>query len=461
MKLYFLGGAGVVTGVSYLLETSRVKVLIDCGLFQGAPELEEQNYKSFAFDPRQIEVVVVSHAHLDHIGRLPQLVEGGFSGEIFATPPTIDFAHLILDDSVQVLEEKAKKAGIVPFFDKGDIAEVMQRFRPLEYRQRREIAPGIFLTFYNAGHVLGSAILELEAEGRKIIFSGDLGHPPMPLLPPPDFLEEADYVLVESTYGDSLHESPAECQGAIERVIEDTIASQGVLLIPSFALERAQQLIYHLNNLVEQKRIPQVPVFIDSPLASRITEVYKKYTTYFNGKTQTQIKAGDDIFQFPGLRFTHSSQESKAINEVPPPKILIAGSGMSQGGRILHHEARYLVNPKNTLLLVTYQAEGTLGRQIAEGAKKVIILDQTVAVKAKIKKISGYSSHADQRFLMEWLGYFRKPYYLDGAARQPILKKIWVVQGEEKSARTLAVLIRDRMGMAADIPSLGQVVELE
>ena len=474
MKLTFIGGAKTVTGVCYLLETANQKILIDCGLFQGKKELEKKNYEPLTFEPSDIDAAIVSHAHLDHIGRLPRLIKGGFAGRIFATPPTIDFARLILEDSVKILEEKARKAGIVPFFDESDVEEVTRHFATLDYYQRWEILPGIFLTFHNAGHVLGSAIIELEVEdpsllrraglrraSKKIVFSGDLGHPFMPLLPAPDFLAAADYVIVESTYGDRNHESPEEIQGIIEKVIEDTIAARGTLMIPSFALERAQQLIYHLNNLVEQKRIPSVPIFIDSPLATRITDVYKTYIAYYNKKTQAQIAAGDDIFKFPGLRFTHSSQESKAINDLPAPKIIIAGSGMSQGGRILHHEARYLGEPQNTLLLVTYQAEGTLGRKIVEGAEKIRILDQEIDIKAKIVKISGYSSHADQKFLMDWLRHFHKSDYTEKAGSGDGVKKIFVAQGEEKSAKVLAGLVNDELGIRAEVPEPGEKVELE
>lgn len=447
-----------MTGVNYLLETERVKILVDCGLFQGERELEKKNSESFAYLPDQIDAVIVSHSHLDHVGRLPQLVRAGFRGKILATPPTIDFTRLILEDSAHVLEEKARKAGVAPLFAKLDVDEVMRRFESVDYYQKTEVASGISLTFHDAGHILGSAIMELEADGKKIVFSGDLGNPPAPLLRPPDFITSADYVLVESTYGDKNHEPPQQCKELIENVIEDVIARQGVLLIPSFAMERTQQLLYHLNDLVEHQRIPPIPVYIDSPLASRITEVYKKYPQYYNKETIFKIKSGDDIFKFPGLHFTPTTKESKKINEVTPPKIIIAGSGMSQGGRIVHHEARYLSDPQNTLLAVTYQAEGTLGKLLVDGAKKVEILDQEVEVRARIEKISGYSAHADQRFLMKWLRNFQKPCY--GEPCQA-LKKIFVVQGEEKAIKTLAGLIRDELGIEVDIPSIGETAELE
>jgi len=460
MKLHFCGGASVVTGVNYLLETKNAKILVDCGLFQGSKDLEHKNSEPFSYDPKKIKAVIVSHSHLDHIGRLPQLIKAGFEGKIYATPPTIDFTRLILEDSVRVLEEKARKAGVVPLFSQNDVNELMQRFVAADYYKRTQATDDIYFTFHEAGHILGSAVIELETDGKKIIFSGDLGNPPAPLLRPPDFLDSADYVLVESTYGDRNHEPPQECEAKIEKVIEDTLSRGGVLMIPSFALERTQQLLYHLNNLIEHHRIPRVPVYIDSPLASRITEIYKKYPQYFNKQTVFEIDSGDDIFNFPGLRFTHSSKESKEINEVPPPKIIIAGSGMSQGGRIVHHEVRYLSGPKNTLLLVTYQAEGTLGRLISDGAKKVEILDQAVTINAKVEKISGYSAHADQRFLMDWLRSFKKSCYMKDQSVCHEIKKIFIVQGEIKAAQTLMGLVRDELGVDAEVPDVGAIAEI-
>jgi len=471
----------VVTGVNYLLDTGQSKILIDCGLLQGDKELEAKNYEPFAYSAKDVDAVIVSHSHLDHIGRLPQLIDEGFKGKIFATPPAVDFTRLILQDSVKVLAEKARHAGVAPLFSQSEVDEVMRHFVATDYYKQTPATADINFTFHDAGHILGSAIIELEADGppspngfgetsplrhssgeasKKIVFSGDLGHPPAPLLRPPDYLTSADYVLVESTYGDRNHESPEDCKEKIENVIEDTIARNGVLLIASFAMERTQQLLYHLNDLVEHRRIPRVPVFIDSPLAIHLTQVYEKYPQYYNKQAVAEIDSGDDIFNFPGLQFTPSSAESKKINEVPPPKIIIAGSGMSQGGRIVHHEVRYLSDPSTTLLMVGYQAAGTLGRRLAEGEKRVYILDQEVEVNAKIEKISGYSAHADQQYLMDWVRSFTKPGYANGDGRRG-LKKVFVVQGEPEPAQTLASFIRDELGIEAVVPETGQMVELD
>jgi len=459
LKLHFCGGAGVVTGANYLLETGTSRILVDCGLFQGPKELEAKNAEKFTYDPKTIEAVIITHSHLDHIGRLPQLIAGGFRGKIFATPPTIDFTRLILEDSVKILMEKAEHAGVVPLFGQQEVEQVMEHFVPVDYYQKTKAVKDISFTYHEAGHILGSAVVEVEVDDKKIIFSGDLGNPPVPLLREPDFLGEADYIILESTYGDRNHEPAATCQEVVENAIEDTVASGGVLMIPSFAMERTQQLLYHLNNLAENHRIPRLPIFIDSPLAIKITQVYKKYPQYYNKEAILNLDSGDDIFKFPGLEFTEASKDSKKINNVPPPKVIIAGSGMSQGGRIMHHELLYLSDPKNILLLITYQAEGTLGRKISEGAKRVEILDREVEIKAKIERLSGYSAHADQQFLMNWVKHFKKTHQI-GQNGGRGLKKIFVVQGEEGSSKTLAGLIRDELGIESYIPRLGETVDL-
>lgn len=448
MLLKFCGGAGTVTGACYLLETKGKKILVDCGAYQGE-NVEEKNGEPFLFDPKEIDWVILTHAHLDHIGRLPKLIKGGFEGKIFSTFPTRDFTKLVLQDSVKVLQDKARKAGILPLFGLEEVDHVMSHFEAVEYREGKKLAWGISFKFYDAGHVLGSAIVEIEAEGKKIVFSGDLGNAAMSLLPEPEQLKEADYVVVESTYGDRNHEPLMESVHAIENAVEDVVAKNGVLMIPSFALERAQQIIYHLNDLAEHKKIPQVPIYLDSPLACSMTEVYKKYPNYLSKEARERIKIGDDIFKFPGLEFTASSRESKKINSISPPKIIIAGSGMSQGGRIVHHEQRYLTDPKSILLLVAYQAAGTLGRKISDGAREVEINDQTTEINAQIRKISGYSSHADQKFLMEWMAGFQKPICAADKNKKGCVKKVFIVHGEEQPAATLASLIRDELGIEA------------
>ncbi len=442
-----------MTGSNYLLEAQGKKILVDCGLFQGSPEQEAKNYEPFAYDPEAIDFVLVTHAHLDHIGRLPKLLKDGFLGKIFATGPTIDFARLMLEDTERVLEEKAKKADIVPLFLHSEVEETMGHFQRVEYEEPFKVAKGIEVCFRDAGHVLGSAIIEVRVKAgsgmKKIVFSGDLGNDPVPFLRTPATVSDADYLLIESAYGDRRHESPEHCQRLIENVAEEIAAKKGVLIIPSFALERTQQILYHFNNLIEHHKIPPMPIFLDSPLAIKITQVYKKYPQYYDAEALSLVREGDDVFKFPGLEMTPTTAQSKKINQVPPPKIIIAGSGMSQGGRIVHHESFYLSDPNNILLIVAYQAKGTLGRRIADGAKEVEILDQKIPVRAKIEQIAAYSGHADSEQLFKWVS--RAKYSL---------KKAFVVQGEEKPAEALAQRIRDNLGIEAMVPEVGQVVEL-
>jgi len=453
MKLHFYGGAGSVTGANYLLETSKAKILIDCGLFQGSSALEKKNYQSFPYQPKEVDFVLITHAHLDHIGRLPKLIDQGFSGKILATAPTIDFARLMLEDSQNILHHKAVRAGIIPPPDGDRIDNMMKMFEVVEYEESFELNDQISVKFREAGHVLGSAVIEVLAEDKKIVFSGDLGSGRMPILRKPAEIKQADYVIMESTYGDRLHETVQASKDMVEDVTEKVIAQGGVLMIPSFALERTQQLLYHFNELVENHRIPEIPIFVDSPLAIKLTKIYSRYPQYYDKEANLLIKSGDDIFKFPGLKLTLSVEESKAINEVAPPKIIIAGSGMSQGGRIIHHEARYLSDPKNTILIVTYQAQGTLGRKILEGAKRVRILDKRIEIKAKVEHINGYSSHADQKDLINWLKST-----IENDSKRP--KQVFIVQGEQKPALSLAQNIKDHLGLSAQVPEIGQIIEL-
>jgi len=447
-----------VTGANYVLEANNKKIMVDCGLYQGKREIEKRNKDDFFYNPAEIDFILITHAHLDHIGRLPRLIKEGYKGPIFATGPTTDFTRLILEDSEKILEEKAAREGIIPIFSHYEVEEVMNRFKKVEYGEKFVLFDGVEVCFKDAGHVLGSAIIEIEVSDKrqeggnkktKIVFTGDLGNDPVPFLNPPAKIEEADYLIIESAYGDRRHESPRRCQVLVENVVEEIAAKKGVLMIPSFALERTQQLLYHFNNLAENRKIPRMPIFLDSPLAERITEVYKKYPQYYDEEALSLIGSGDDIFSFPGLDFTYTTRESKKINHVPPPKVIIAGSGMSHGGRIMHHELHYLSDPNNILLIVAYQAEGTLGRQISEGAREVEINDQIIPVRAKVEHISGYSGHADS----EQLFNFVKP-------MKNSLQKVFVVQGEEKAASALAQRIEDHLGIDASVPDMGDVAEL-
>ncbi len=465
MKITFYGGARSVTGANYMLtlqnfagqnlggrDTGSTKFLIDCGLNQGTKYAEDLNYQNFKFKPEEIKYVFITHSHIDHIGRLPKLYKDGFRGKVFATTATKDLMEIALPDNMRQIQEEAKNAGHEPLFKQEDLEGLMSLAEGVNYGEPLKL-DGITVIFHDAGHILGSAIIEVRWQEnnvqKSIWFSGDLGNPPTPLLRPTENIAGADYVVIESAYGDRTHEPRSESKNKLRARIIDVIKGGGVLMIPSFAIERTQELLFDLNDLFNEKLIPKVPVFIDSPLAIKMTAVYKKHPEYFNKEVKYLINSGDDVFNFPDLKMAATTEQSKAINDIPPPKIIIAGSGMSQGGRILHHELRYLSDPKNTILFVGYQADGSLGRKIQKGDKEVRILGQSVAVNCGVESISSYSAHADQRGLLAWVN-----------TSQPKPKRVFVVQGEEEAARTLANLIHDELRIEAEAPVEDESVEL-
>lgn len=449
MKLTFLGGTKIVTGAMYLLETNDTKVLIDCGLFQGKREWRKLNYEKFAFNPKNIDYAFITHSHMDHVGRVPKLTADGFSGKVLATKPARELSQIFLLDSAHLQEEEARNLGVKPLYNKEDVNNCMQLFEGVEYDKEIQLSPSVKCKFRNAGHILGSSIIEIWAEDKKIVFTGDLGNPPVPLLKPYDFINEADYVVIESAYGDRNHEEKQERQDVLEDAIEDTVSKGGTLMIPSFAMERTQELLFELNELVENNRIPKIPIFIDSPLAIKATDIYQRFENYFNKETTYTIDSGDDIFNFPGLKMTRTTKESKEINSVQGSKVVIAGSGMSTGGRILFHEKLYLSDPKNMLFIVGYQVKGTLGRKILDGNKEVYILGQRVFVQANVRACGGYSAHADQKKLIDWIDHIKRP-----------VKNVFVVQGEEEPAEALALAVRDKLGIMATAPDLNESVEI-
>lgn len=453
MKIYFHGAARSVTGANYLLEigneTEKTKILIDCGMSQGSRMAEKENYEDFPYDPKQIQALLITHAHIDHTGRIPKIYRDGFRGKIYGTPPTLDFAKLLLLDSEHIIKDEAEKQNIDPLYTLEDVEAASGLFEKHDYHKEFEIGPGITAEFFDAGHILGSSVIRIKAEGKTIVFSGDLGNPPTPLLKPTEFIDQTDYLVIESAYGDRLHESREARKGILEETLKDTIARGGVLMVPAFAIERTQELLFELNDLMEHQGVPTIPVFLDSPLAIKATEIYKKYPEYFNKEASYLIKSSDDIFNFPHLKFTPTVEDSKKINDVPPPKMVIAGSGMSTAGRILHHERRNLPDPKSTLLIIGYQASGSLGRRILDGETEVKILGETVPVRCNIKAIGGYSAHADQAGLKNWIGRIKQP-----------IKKIFIVQGEEKAEIALKQLIEKEFSIDAEAPKMGDMFEL-
>ncbi len=448
-RLTFCAGVGTVTGANFLLEVAGLKILVDCGLVQSSKMADDINWDPFTYDAKTIDVLFITHAHVDHIGRIPKLISEGFQGRIISTIPTKDITALMLEDTAGILKSDYEY-GLDKIYTADNIKRAISLWETHEYRTSINLAPNLDFYFKDSGHILGSAIIEITAFGKKIVFTGDLGNSPSPILPDTEKVTDADYMVIESVYGDRNHESRDERKKRLEAIIEDNYKRGGALVIPTFSLERSQELLFEINDFVENERIPKMPIYFDSPLGIKLTDIYARYKSYFNKNAQDVIKSGDDIFKFPGLRITLSTDESKQIVKEPNPKIILAGSGMSSGGRVVHHEHNYLPDPNNTLLLIGYQSMGTLGRHIEDGAKTVRISGQEVSVRAHIEKISGYSGHKDADHLVEFV-----------EATSETVKQIFVTMGEPKSSFSLAQRLRDYIGVNAITPELGSSVELD
>lgn len=448
LKLTFAGGTGSVTGANFLLEGEEKKFLIDCGLNQGTKMADDQNWEPFIYDPSTIDILFITHGHIDHIGRIPKLIHDGFKGRIYSTIPTKTISQLMLEDTVNILAHSDDPV-IKEIYTADNLKKTFENWKTLDYHQDLKEGPFVF-RYRDAGHILGSGMIELIYNNKKIVFTGDLGNSPSPLLRDTEDLKNVDYLLMESVYGDRNHTDRNERRAKLEATIEDNYKKKGTLVIPTFSLERAQELLFEIDQLVEKDRVPKMPIFFDSPLAIRLTKVYNEFSNYFNDFARNLVKEGNDIFTFPGLKSTLLTEESKDILHSPDPKIVIAGSGMSNGGRVLHHEANYLPNPNNTLLLTGYQSLGTMGRAIQDGAQEVRINGQTVPVKANVVFINGYSGHKDSDHLV---------YFVQSMA--DTVKKVFVVMGEPKSSLYLTQRLRDNLGVMAYAPDENDVVELD
>lgn len=465
LKIQFCGAAGTVTGSCFLVTTDSAKFLLDCGMFQGSRALKERNYGDFPFNPEEIDFVILSHAHVDHAGLLPKLYKKGFKGWTYATKVTRELCAIVLPDSgyIQEMEVERKNRKLMrkgeplltPIYTAQDARDCLKYFKSAEYEEAFEPAPGIKVVFQDAGHILGSAITELfiEENGRstKIVFTGDLGNTDQPIVEERTNIDEANVVIMESTYGNRYHLETENRDDTLARIVNRTLKKGGNLVIPSFAVERTQELIYNMRKLQTEGRIPVVDIYIDSPMAIEATKVFVANTKYYDQEAQEIVNNGgvEAIFSGPNIHYVLTPEESMMVNRIKSGAIIISASGMADAGRIKHHLKHNLWRKESTVLFVGYQAEGTLGRRILDGEKKVRIHGEEIAVKADIEIIDGFSSHADQSGLLDWLSNFKtKP------------ELVFLVHGEEFALETLQRLIITELGIKTEIASLGEVYDL-
>ncbi len=460
MKIHVFGAAKVVTGSCYLVETEKSKILVDCGLFQGPKEITKLNYEPFRFNPKEVSDVILTHAHLDHSGLLPKLVRYGFSGKIWSTAATRDLTEVILRDTVHIQYDDLRdinrvraQKGLPPLkelYFTEDVDKTIDSFKIIPYDEMIKITEDISIRLRDAGHILGSAIIEMfvteKDKSTKIVFSGDLGQWNVPIINDPTLIDSADYVFIESTYGNRLHEDVALREELLLDAVTTTFERNGKLLIPSFAIERTQELLYYFHRFLNQNKFPPEEVFVDSPLAIKATDVFKKHRECYDSDAVSEFKS---VFSFPNLKLLVRKSQSKRVNNYEEPAIIIAGSGMCTGGRIVHHLRHQLWKKENMLLFVGYQADGTLGREILDGAKEVEILNEKVKVNAEVRKIESFSAHADSRELVRWLeGFKQKP------------KKVFIVHGEEDAINEFKRQLTN-FGFNCYVPSLNETVELK
>lgn len=465
MKITCVGAAGTVTGSNYLVEADGVKILVDCGMFQGSRHMEERNYLEFPYDPSTVTHLLLTHAHIDHSGLIPKLTKAGFSGSIVSTSATADLCEIMLADSAHIQEmeaewrnRKKKRAGrfrfIQPLYTKADASAAMQYFNPVDYGMDVILSPKVRARLNDAGHILGSAIVELWIKENdrevKVVFSGDLGSTGQAIIADPTYIKETDVVFIESTYGNRLHKTKESTYEELKDVVLAARKDEGNVIIPAFAVERTQEVLYILNALYEQGQIPHMDVYVDSPLAISATRIFLDHPECFDEETLTKLRTGEHPLEFPGMRFTPSKEESMQLNQIKKGAIIIAASGMGHAGRIKHHLRYNLWRPEAHVVFVGYQAQGTTGRLIVDGAGRVKIFGEDVAVHAKIHTIGGFSAHADRDGLLKWLGHF-----------EPKPAATVIIHGEAQSSRSFAGYVSEQLGLSPMVPKLGEVVDLD
>jgi len=444
MKIKFLGACKNVTGSKFFLQIDGINLLIDCGLFQER-ELKNRNWEEFPVPPEKLNYILLTHAHLDHSGYLPKIVKDGFSGKILCTKPTKEITKIALFDSAKLMVEDAEKKRKrhqkegrkgqypeIPLYEISDVERVFPFFEDVSYNEEIKISEKVKIVFYDAGHILGSSFIKIFADGKEILFSGDIGRFNNPILKAPTLIESSDILIMETTYGDRIHEDRKIAEEKFQKIINETKEKGGNIVIPTFAIERAQEVLYYLKKLLIEDKIPHLITFLDSPMAIEITEVFKRYYFYLDGEAEKLLNENISPFDFPLLHFTKSVEESKVINHIKGSCIIMAGSGMCTGGRIKHHLIQNIERPESTILFVGYQAKGTLGREILE-KDEVRILGNYYKVKARIEKIDGFSAHADRDELLKWLYSFKK-----------IPEKIFLVHGEEEVIDEFSGIIKNK-----------------
>ena len=464
MKITFLGAAGEVTGSQHLIETDSRRILLDCGLFQGHREESYLKNSQFAYPPESLDAVFLSHGHMDHCGNIPQLYSKGFRGPIFCTSATADIAEIMLKDSAHIQAEDArymakkleeKHPPIEPLYSQDDVIEVAKQFERLEYHEWHELGEDLKVRFLDAGHILGSAIIELkikdQREWRHLVFTGDLGRRDLPLLRDPETIEGCEILISESTYGNRVHEKATDLKEELFQIIDEAYRVEGRVIIPAFSLGRTQQIIYYLNDLYNEKRLPHIPIFVDSPLSTKLVSVFRHHIHEVDNEVQAVIESDRDLFGFSLLDYVSTREESIALNKRKGAFVVIAGSGMCENGRVRHHLKNGIEKIENTVVLMGYQAAHTLGRRLVNRVPKVKIFDRYYQVKAKVVQLSGLSGHADVVDFKWWY---------EESAKRGNIGQVFLVHGEPESATALSELIRDQCDLEPIIPQYQQSFEV-